>query len=97
MISTRPVEGIYLPLFSEHEYRELEALGQSWIPIQRLIILIVDVSTPNEHSPQLSAHLPHLEALHIVPLVQKYNLVCTKAGCGLRAVRVGGCIRDELL
>jgi hypothetical protein len=31
---------------------------------------------PSEFFPQLAAHLPHLEALHIVALVQQYNLVC---------------------
>ena len=75
MIATRPVEGISLTLFSEHGYRALEVLAQTSTPVRRLTILIVDASAPNELFPQLAAHLPHLEALHIVALVQQYNLV----------------------
>ena len=75
MIATRPVEGISLSLFSEHGYRALRVLAQTSTPVRRLTILIVDASAPNELFPQLAAHLPHLEALHIVALVQQYDLV----------------------
>ena len=75
MIATRPVEGISLSLFPEHGYRALQVLAQTSTPVPRLTILIVDASAPNELFPQLATHLPHLEALHIVPLVQQYNLV----------------------
>jgi len=70
------VEGVSLSLFSEHGYRALEVLAQTSTPVRRLTILIIDASAPNELFPQLAAHLPHLEALHIVALVQQYNLVC---------------------
>ena len=56
--------------------RALEALARTSTPVWRLTILIVDGSAPNELFPQLTARLPHLEALHIVALVQQYNLVC---------------------
>jgi hypothetical protein len=62
-------------LFSEHGYRALEVLAQTSTPVRRLTILIVDASAPTELFPQLAARLPHLEALHIVALVQEYNLV----------------------
>ena len=61
------------PSFSKHGYRKFEVLAST--AVQRLTILIVDVSNPNEHFPQLAARLPHLEALHILVLVQQYNLV----------------------
>jgi len=64
-------------LFSEHGYRALEVLTQTSTPIRRLTILIVDASAPTELFPQLAARLPHLQALHIVALMQKYNLVST--------------------
>jgi hypothetical protein len=76
VIATRPVEGISLSLFSEHGYHALRVLAQTSTPVRRLTILIVDTSAPNELFPQLAAHLPHLEALHIVALVQQYDLVC---------------------
>jgi hypothetical protein len=76
VIATRPVQGISLTLFSEHGYRALEVLAQTSTPVRRLTILIVDASAPTELFPQLAARLPHLEALHIVALVQNYNLVC---------------------
>ena len=75
VIATRPVQGISLSLFSEHGYRALEVLARTSTPVRRLTILIVDASAPNELVPQLAARLPHLEALHIVALVQRYNLV----------------------
>ena len=75
MIATRPVQGISLSLFSEHGYRALEVLARTSTPVRRLTILIVDASAPNELFPQLAARLPHLEALHIVALVQNYDLV----------------------
>lgn len=78
MIATRPVQGISLSLFSEHGYRALEVLARTSTPLRRLTILIVDASTPDELFPQLAARLPHLEALHIVALVQQYNLVRDK-------------------
>ena len=71
------MEGISLTLFSEHGYRALQVLAQTSTPVRRLTILIVDASAPNELFPQLAKHLPHLEALHIVALVQQYNLVCS--------------------
>ncbi|KAN0135128.1 hypothetical protein V8E53_007019 [Lactarius tabidus] len=74
VIATRPVQGISLSLFSEHGYRALEVLARTSMPVRRLTILIVDASAPNELFPQLAARLPHLEALHIVALVQHYNL-----------------------
>jgi hypothetical protein len=76
VIATRPVQGISLSLFSEHGYRALEVLARTSTPVRRLTILIVDASAPNELFPQLAARLPHLEALHIVALVQHYSLVC---------------------
>jgi len=76
VIATRPVQGISLTLFSEHGYRALEVLAQTSTPVRWLTILIVDASAPTELFPQLAARLPHLEALHIVALVQNYNLVC---------------------
>ena len=76
VIATRPVQGISLSLFSEHGYRALEVLARTSTPVRRLTILIVDASAPSELFPQLAARLPHLEALHIVALVQQYNLVC---------------------
>jgi hypothetical protein len=75
VIATRPVQGISLSLFSEHGYRALEVLARTSTPVRRLTILIVDASAPSELFPQLAARLPHLEALHIVALVQQYNLV----------------------
>jgi len=75
VVATRPVQGISLSLFSEHGYRALEVLARTSTPVRRLTILIVDASAPNELFPQLAARLPHLEALHIVALVQHYNLV----------------------
>ena len=75
MIATRPVQGISLTLFSEHGYRALEVLARTSMPVRRLTILIVAGSAPDELFPELSARLPHLEALHIVALVQHYNLV----------------------
>ena len=75
VVATRPVQGISLSLFSEHGYRALEALARTSTPVRRLTILIVDASAPSELFPQLAARLPHLEALHIVALVQQYNLV----------------------
>ena len=75
VIATRPVQGISLTLFSEHGYHALEVLTRTSTPVRRLTILIVDASAPNELFPQLAARLPHLEALHIVALVQHYNLV----------------------
>lgn len=77
VIATRPVQGISLSLFSEHGYRALEVLARTSTPVRRLTILIVDASAPNELFPQLAARLPHLEALHIVALVQHYDLVRT--------------------
>ena len=77
VIATRPVQGISLSLFSEHGYRALEVLARTSMPVRRLTILIVDASAPNELFPQLAARLPHLEALHIVALVQNYDLVRT--------------------
>jgi len=74
VIATRPVQGISLSLFSEHGYRALEVLARTSTPVRRLTILIVDASAPSELFPQLAARLPHLEALHIVALVQQYNL-----------------------
>ncbi|KAI0300673.1 hypothetical protein B0F90DRAFT_397693 [Multifurca ochricompacta] len=74
VIGTRPVQGISLSLFSEHGYRALEVLARTSTPVRRLTILIVDASAPNELFPQLAARLPHLEALHIVALVQQYSL-----------------------
>ncbi|KAI0247345.1 hypothetical protein BJV78DRAFT_945249 [Lactifluus subvellereus] len=74
VISTRPVVGISLSLFSEHGYRALEVLARTSTPVRRLTILIFDALAPNELLPQLAARLPHLEALHIVALVQQYNL-----------------------
>jgi len=71
------VEGISLSLFSEHGYRALEVLARTSTPVRRLTILIVDASAPNGLFPQLATHLPHLEALHIIALVQQYNLVCS--------------------
>jgi hypothetical protein len=75
VVATRPVQGISLSLFSEHGYRALEALARTSTPVRRLTILILDASAPSELFPQLAARLPHLEALHIVALVQQYNLV----------------------
>jgi hypothetical protein len=75
VISTRPVEGISLSLFSEHGYRALEVLARTSTPVRRLTILIVDALAPNELLPQLATRLPHLEALHMVALVQQYDLV----------------------
>jgi hypothetical protein len=69
------VQGVSLSLFSEHGYRALEVLARTSTPVRRLTILIVDDSAPSELFPQLAARLPHLEALHIVALVQHYNLV----------------------
>ena len=69
------MQGISLSLFSEHGYRALEVLARTSTPVRRLTILIVDASAPSELFPQLAARLPHLEALHIVALVQQYNLV----------------------
>ena len=76
VIATRPVQGISLSLFSEHGYRALEVLARTSTPVRRLTILIVDASAPSELFPELAARLPHLEALHIVALVQHYSLVC---------------------
>ena len=78
MIATWPVQDISLSSFSEHGYRALEVLTQTSTPIRRLtiLILIVDVSAPTELFPQLATRLPYLQALHIVALMQKYNLVC---------------------
>jgi hypothetical protein len=70
------VQGISLTLFSEHGYRALEVLAQTSTPVLRLTILIVDTAAPSELFPQLATRLPHLEALHIIALVQQYNLVC---------------------
>ena len=75
MIATRPVQGISHTLFSEHGYRSLEVLAQTSTPVRSLTILIVDASAPTELFRQLAARLPHFEALHIVALVQNYNLV----------------------
>jgi hypothetical protein len=75
VIAARPVEGISLSLFSEHGYRALEVLARTSTPVRRLTIFIVNASAPHELFPQLAALLPHLEALHIVALVHKYNLV----------------------
>jgi len=68
------VEGIPLSLFFERGHRALEVLTQNSTPVQHLTILI-DLSTPNEIFPRLTARLPHLEAPQIVALVQQYNLV----------------------
>jgi hypothetical protein len=76
VIAKRPVQGISLSLFSDHGFRALEVLAKTSTPVLRLTILIVDASAPNELFPQLAARLPHLEALHIVALVQQYDLVC---------------------
>jgi hypothetical protein len=94
------VQGISLSLFSEHGYRALEVLARTSTPVRRLTILIVDASAPSELFPQLAARLPHLEALHIVALVQQYNLVSPHpffsnhppvgAECGV-------CMQDTLL
>ena len=75
VIATRPVQGVSFSLFSEHGYRALEVLARTSTPVRRLTILIVDASAPSELFPQLAARLPHLEALHIVALVQQYDLV----------------------
>jgi hypothetical protein len=71
------VQGISLSLFSEHGYRALEVLARTSTPVRRLTILIVNASAPSELFPQLAARLPHLEALHVVALVRKYDLVRT--------------------
>ncbi|KAI9455668.1 hypothetical protein BJY52DRAFT_1279064, partial [Lactarius psammicola] len=42
-----------------------EVLTRTSTPVRRLTILIVDALAPNELFPQLTARLPHLEALHI--------------------------------
>ncbi|KAF8258501.1 hypothetical protein EI94DRAFT_1754513 [Lactarius quietus] len=68
VIATRPVQ---------------EVLARTSIPVRRLTILIVDASAPNELFPQLAARLPHLEALHIVALVQQYNLETLLASSSL--------------
>ena len=70
------MQGISLSLFSEHGYRALEVLAQTSTPVQRLTIFIIDASALRELLPQLTTCLPHLEALHVVALVQKYSLVC---------------------
>ncbi|KAI0298212.1 hypothetical protein BC826DRAFT_119904 [Russula brevipes] len=71
VIATRPVQGISLSLFSEHGYRALEVLARTSTHVRRLTILIVDASAPSQLFPQFAAHL---EALHVVALVQKYDL-----------------------
>jgi hypothetical protein len=76
VIATRPVQGISLSWSSDHGYRALEVLAKTSTPVRRLIILIRDASPPKELFPQLAARLPHLEALHIIALVQYYSLVC---------------------
>ncbi|KAH9036527.1 hypothetical protein EDB85DRAFT_2143111 [Lactarius pseudohatsudake] len=70
---------------SMHTVTELDVLsnvrvpctGVAWTPTQvrRLAILIDDTSTPNTLFLQLAAGLSHLEALHIVAIVQPYDLV----------------------
>jgi hypothetical protein len=45
------------------------------MPVRRLTILIVDASVPNGLFPQFAARLPRFEALHIVALVQHYNII----------------------
>lgn len=89
VIAMRPVQGISLSLFSEHGYRALEVLALTSMPVRRLTILIVDASAPNELFPQLAARLPHLEALHIVALVQHYNLETLLASSPLLEAFVG--------
>jgi hypothetical protein len=76
VIAMRPVQGISLSWSSDHGYRAFEVLSKTSTPVRRLIILIRDGSAPNELFPQLAARLPHLEALHIIALVQYYSLVC---------------------
>ena len=66
MIATRPVQGILISLFSEHGYE----CSRTSTPVLRLTILIIDALPRNELFPQLAAHLPQLEALNIVALVQ---------------------------
>jgi hypothetical protein len=56
----------------------LEVLARTSTPVRRLMILIIDASAPGELFPQLAARLPHLEALHVVALMQKYDLVRTR-------------------
>ena len=89
------MQGISLSLFSEHGYRALEVLARTSTPVRRLTILIVDASAPNELFPQLAARLPHLEALHIVALVQHYDLVRPLSLPFLRALSV--CASQEML
>jgi hypothetical protein len=71
------MQGISLSLFSEHGYRALEVMARTSTPVRRRTIHIVGTSAPSELFPQLAAHLPHLEVLHVVALVQKYDLVRT--------------------
>ncbi|KAF8258498.1 hypothetical protein EI94DRAFT_1815209 [Lactarius quietus] len=58
-------------LFSEYGYRALEVLLRTSIPAQCLVTLIVNATVPNKLFQ--SSRLSHLEALHIVALVQQYK------------------------
>ncbi len=69
IISTCPVQGISLSLFSEYGYHELETLARTSTPIRRLAFLI-DTSA-SELFPQLATRL-----LYIMPPVQPLHLPC---------------------
>ncbi|TFY61891.1 hypothetical protein EVG20_g6887 [Dentipellis fragilis] len=74
IVANRPVQGVSLSLYSDHDFCALSMLALSSATVKRLTILILDYAAPSELLPQVAAHLPDLEALHIVALVAQYDM-----------------------
>ncbi|KAI0065176.1 hypothetical protein BV25DRAFT_1822292 [Artomyces pyxidatus] len=90
IVTARPLKSVSITLIAEDAVNALGSLALSSTPIKRLTILIIDASAPaTELFPQLAATLPQLEALHIVALVQTYDLDIMHAATPLLAAFPG--------
>ncbi|KAA1470821.1 hypothetical protein DENSPDRAFT_836711 [Dentipellis sp. KUC8613] len=83
IVANRPVQGVSLSLYSDHDFCALSMLALSSATVKRLTILILDYAAPSELLPQVAAHLPDLEALHIVALVAQYDMDTLRGSASL--------------
>ncbi|KAH8105302.1 hypothetical protein BXZ70DRAFT_516798 [Cristinia sonorae] len=73
IIKDRMIESVSLSLFMEDGFAPLDTLKLSKARIKRLTIMSLDTTTPATLIPEVTARAPHLEALHIVVLMARYD------------------------
>ncbi|THH26458.1 hypothetical protein EUX98_g7732 [Antrodiella citrinella] len=73
VIKGRAIESVSLSLFIEDGFAPLDTLKLSKKEIKRLTIMSLDTTPPTVLIPEVAERTPHLEALHIVVLMARYD------------------------